>query len=280
MNSSKVENEKLAYMFYRHLNLTYNLESLFFMNKNDVSIYDPLTGFKKEKTLTVVIAAGLNRDKRNMAVAADIVKEYLNKFGEIDSLLNVICYEFKFKYAFYEFVDDFDNVTGKQLSHDKLLINDRKLFASILSTLTDIGYKIDEALSQDFTNLEYIKMIGDKKQEEVYNAICYAVWTAAPLMAVALFNGDKYPKEPNRFDLITKEKILTRSEQVEAYINSFRQLGESNADIEWLINLLNVNGEEAFIDLCENENIQEILAYKKKLESESKDKEHSDNEEV
>lgn len=280
MNSSKVENEKLAYVFYKHLGLVYNLESLFFMNKNEVSIYDPLTGFKKEKTLTVVIAAGLDRDKRNMAVAADIVKEYLNKFGEIDSLLNVICYEFKFKYAFYEFIDDSDNVTGKQLSHDKLLINDRKLFASILSTLTSIGYKIDEALSQDFTNLEYIKMIGDKRQEDVYNAICYAVWTAAPMMAVALFNGDKYPKEPNRFDLITKEKILTRSEQVEAYINSFRQLGESNADIEWLINLLNVNGEEAFIDLCENNNVQEILAYKKKLESENKDEEHSDNKEV
>lgn len=280
MNSSKVENEKLAYVFYKHLGLVYNLESLFFMNKNDVSIYDPLTGFKKEKTLTVVIAAGLDRDKRNMAVAADIVKEYLNKFGEIDSIINVICYEFKFKYAFYEFVDDNDNVTEKQLSHDKLLINDRKLFASILSTLTSIGYKIDEALSQDFTNLEYIKMIGDKRQEDVYNAICYAVWTAAPMMAVALFNGDKYPKEPNRFDLITKEKILTRSEQVEKFINSFRLLGESSEALKRIISLLNTIGEEEFIKLCENNDVSEILACMNELEAESKNKEHPDNKEV
>lgn len=280
MNNKEVENEKLAYLFYKHLGLVYNLESLFFMNKNEVSIYDPLTGFNKEKTLVIVIAAGMNKDKRNLAVAADVVKEYLNKFGEIDSLLNIICYEFKFKYAFYEFMNDDDNVTKKQLSHDKLLINDRKLLADILSTLTSIGYKIDEALAQDFNNLEYVKMIGAKKQEEVYNAICYAVWTAPPLIALALFNSEKYPKEPNRFDLITKEKLATRSEQIEQYINQLRMFGESKENIQWYIDLVNIKGEEFFLDFVNNEDVNKIKAMIEEVDAEIENKKHTNNKEI
>ena len=273
MANKEVENERLAYVFYQHLGLIYNLDSLFFMNENEVSMFDLLTGFKKEKALTVIIAAGLERSKRNMAVAADVVKEYLNKFGEIDSLINIICYDFKFRYHFYEFNKDNEQVADNGISHDKLLINERKLFVEVLSTYTDIGYKIDEALSQDFNDLKYVKYISSKKQEEKYNALSFVAHRIGLMTAIACFGSNKYPKEPERFDFISQEKLKTRSEQVEDYITKYVQLlGENKEQAQWLYDLVNIKGEEEFLKLFEHNDVVEVLKVKQEIDREEQNK--------
>lgn len=239
-----------SYEYYTKLNLVWNLQSLFYINENEVSIYDLITDFKKEKALLVIIASGCGEDTTKAEL---IIRKFIQNFKDISLLINFVVSDLKNKHHFFEYSEDVDEKSNKSQTHDKLLKNEKKLLVEMLSTLVNIGYKLDEALAMDYKYIKYVNYIISKRQQDEINFTNILVYKNGIMNALAILNNEKYPSEPEIVDLTSDGNIVTREQLVENIINTQMSLASSDTERirikEKYIALLNYLGDEQkFID--------------------------------
>jgi hypothetical protein len=244
-----------AYEYYTKLNLVWNLQSLFYINENEVSIYDLITDFKKEKALLIIIASGCGEDTTKAEL---IIRKFIQNFKDISLLVNFVVSDLKNKHHFFEYCEDDDKKSNQSQTHDKLLKNEKKLLVEMLSTLVNIGYKLDEALAMDYKYIKYINYIISKRQQDEINFTNILVYKNGIMNALAILNNEKYPSEPEIVDLTSDGGIVTREQLVENIITAQLQTAKDEKEQkemkEKLIALLNYLGDEQkFIDVINSD---------------------------
>ena len=218
--------EKLSY--YSQLKLSWNIKDILWILDHNIAIKD-LLDYENMDALCIFLDGAYK--EKVVGRGTIIIKNYLEKFNEVDSLRTFIINDLEKKHCFIRYNDDEsnDDDNDNYADHDDLIENEKAGVKDIINVYMDAGYKIEEILTMDMKDFEYISNYVIEKHEQKLNDALYIIHNLGILVGVAVNNGKEYPDKPNKIRLkpLTKqEKIMQIQAETKKFFDSMM------ADIE------------------------------------------------
>lgn len=216
---------------YMQWNLSWNIESMLYINKTGILIEDLIDEEKYIEALVVIVCAGIKNKDIHKAKA--YVSKFFKMFGDLDTLKILIINDLKNRHKFLsEDKEDEEPINtllvGKEKEQedenndrDKKLRDIRESYKYIIFTYMQAGYSLEDTYKKDLNNFELINEFVIRQKEDALNNLMVLAHRTGMLSGVAMVNMKKYPDRPESIRLrpLSKEE---RIEKLKANAEKFR----------------------------------------------------------
>lgn len=220
--------------YYDQLNLKWDIDDMLGINKTDTVINDL---FENEFLEVLIVFVSFGLKDHDVKRAIDIVEGWLELFGDVESLKDLIIISLKDVHKFInekrndeDLVSVFDKKEPeKEIDHAEQVRIEKSNLEYVIRVYMDCGYRYDEALKMDMSNFEFLEDYILRKRETDLNNFLNIAHRLGAWTGLAVNNPKKYPIEIESIRLREKtreEKIKEIREGTEALYKKLRDKEE------------------------------------------------------